>query len=113
MPIVIYRSTRLRDGVYGHPDSVLRRWLKRPYHIDGFRLDAANTLARQGEVQLGHKIGRQIRRALKADAPELYLLGEHSFDGTPHLQGDELDACTNFQGFSIPLQRFLSGHDLR
>ncbi|MBI5671139.1 MAG: maltodextrin glucosidase [Chloroflexi bacterium] len=107
-----YRSERLREAMYGAPDSVLRRWLRDPYRIDGWRLDVANMTARQGMQQLDHKIWRGIRRAVKADNPEVYLFGENFFDGTPHLQGDELDAVMNYQGFTIPLWHWLRGRDL-
>ncbi len=111
LPKLNYRSQRLRELLYRAPDSVLRRWLQPPYRIDGWRLDVANMQGRQGAQQLGHEIGREIRAAVKAERPDCYLMGEHFFDGTPHLQGDELDAVMNYQGFTLPLWRWLSGYD--
>ncbi len=111
LPKFNYRSEKLRDALYRSEDSTLRSWLREPYRIDGWRLDVANMQGRQGTIQLGNKIGRQIRRAVKVDAPQAYLLGEHFYDGTPHLQGDELDASMNYQGFTLPLWRYLSGHE--
>ncbi len=104
-----YRSQALRDVMYRAEDSVMRRWLHEPYRIDGWRLDVANMTARQGAVQLSHKVWREMRRAVKADNPEAYLFGENFYDGTPHLQGDELDAIMNYQGFTLPLWDWL--HD--
>jgi alpha-glucosidase len=109
LPKLNYRSQRLREAMYAGADAILRRWLRPPYRIDGWRVDVANMLARQGESQLGHKIGRGLRRAVKAENPDAYLLGEHFYDGTPHLQGDELDATMNYRGFSIPLLEWLTG----
>lgn len=106
-----YRSQPLRDALYRAPDSVLRRWLKEPYAIDGWRLDVYNMQARQGVYQLGDEVGRELRTAVKQDRPDAYILGEHFFDGTPALQGDQLDATMNYQGFTIPVWRWLSGHD--
>ncbi len=106
-----YRSQRLRDVVYREPDSVLRRWLKEPYRIDSWRLDVANMQGRQGSIQLGHKMGRELRRAVKEDNPQTYIIGEHFYDASPHLQGSELDATMNYQGFTIALWRWLSGAD--
>lgn len=104
-----YRSQKLRDAMYRAPDSVMRRWLREPYRIDGWRLDVANMTARQGVVQLAHKVWRELRRAVKAENPQAYIMGENFFDGTPHLQGDELDAIMNYQGFVIPLWGWLHG----
>jgi alpha-glucosidase len=106
-----YRSQKLRDAMYRAPDSVLRRWLQEPYRIDAWRLDVANMQARQGAIQLGHKMGRELRRAVKGDNPQTYIIGEHFYDGSPHLQGSELDATMNYQGFTIPLWRWLAGRD--
>ncbi|MCC7206708.1 MAG: maltodextrin glucosidase [Anaerolineae bacterium] len=106
-----YRSQRLRDAMYRAPDSALRRWLREPYAIDGWRLDVYNMQARQGAHQLGDEVGRELRAAVKQDRPDAYILGEHFFDGTPALQGDQLDATMNYQGFTIPVWRWLSGRD--
>ncbi len=112
LPKLNYRSERLRKAVYGSQDALLRKWLRAPYRIDGWRIDVANMLARQGESQLGHKIGREIRRAVKEEFPEAYLLGEHFHDGTAHLQGNELDASMNYRGFTFPLLKWLTGFDI-
>jgi alpha-glucosidase len=107
-----YSSQKLRDWFYRRPDSVLRHWLADPFSIDGWRLDVLNMTARQGSLQLQREVGREMRAAVKAQNPEAYLMGEHFFDGTPHLQGDELDGVMNYQGFNMPLRRWLAGDDL-
>lgn len=112
LPKLDYRSERLRELMYAGQDAIMRRWLRPPYRIDGWRIDVANMLGRQGPSDLGHKIGRGIRRAVKAENAEAYILGEHFFDGTPHLQGGELDASMNYQGFSFPVWRWLAGFEI-
>ncbi|MBI1281172.1 MAG: maltodextrin glucosidase [Anaerolineaceae bacterium] len=102
-----YRSQALRDVMYRGEDSVIRHWMHEPYRIDGWRLDVANMTARQGMVQLSHKVWREMRRSVKADNPQAYLFGENFYDGTPHLQGDELDAIMNYKGFTLPLWDWL------
>jgi alpha-glucosidase len=93
--------------MYQDEESVMRHWLHEPYRIDGWRLDVANMTARQGSVQLAHKVWREMRRAVKADNPQTYFFGENFYDGTPHLQGDELDAIMNYRGFTLPLWSWL------
>lgn len=112
LPKLNYRSQHLREIIYASQEALLRRWLRKPYRIDGWRIDVANMLARQGESQLGHKIGRGIRRAVKEESAGAYLLGEHFHDGTPHLQGNELDASMNYRGFTCPLLKWLTGFDI-
>ncbi len=111
LPKLNYRSLRLREAMYAGEDSIARYWLRPPFRIDGWRVDVANMLARQGESQLGQKVGRGLRRAVKSVSPHAYLLGEHFFDGSAQLQGDELDATMNYRGFSVPLQQWLVGFD--
>ncbi|GAC1349315.1 MAG: maltodextrin glucosidase [Ktedonobacteraceae bacterium] len=111
LPKLNYRSLRLREEMYSGEDSIARYWLKPPFRIDGWRLDVANMLARQGESQLEHKVGRGLRKAVKATAPQAYLIGENFFDGSQQLQGDELDATMNYRGFGVPLEQWLVGFD--
>ncbi len=112
LPRLDYRNPLLLERMVSGQEAVLRRWLRPPFSLDGWRLDVANMLARQGLSQMGHKVGRAIRRAIKAENPEAWILGEHFFDGTAHLQGEELDGVMNYRGFMIPLWQWLVGSDL-
>jgi alpha-glucosidase len=103
LPKLNYRSQRLRDVMYAAPEAVFRRWLRAPYTAEGWRIDVANMLARQGANQLGLEITRGIRKAVKEENPAAYLLGENFFDGSEQLQGDALDAVMNYSGFTKPL----------
>jgi alpha-glucosidase len=111
LPKLNYASEKLRDTMYRAPDAVLRHWLKPPFNMDGWRLDVQNMTARQGGMQFAHKVMRGIRRAVKEENTQAYLLGENFFDASPHLQGDELDAAMNYQGFNLPTWRWLAGYD--
>lgn len=112
LPKLNYTSQKLRDVMYRSAESVMKFWLKPPYRIDGWRLDVWNMTARQGSVDLWHDVGREMRTAVKSVDPDAYLFGENFFDGSASLQGDELDAVMNYQGFSFPVWRWLAGHDL-
>lgn len=109
LPKLNYRSGALRRVMYEDVDSVFRHWMKAPYAIDGWRIDVANMLGRQGPDQLGMEIGRGIRAAVKRENPQAYLLGENFFDPAGQLQGDFLDAAMNYSGFTMPLWYWLSG----
>jgi len=108
LPKLNYRSRLLREVMYRKRTSVLRKWLRPPWSIDGWRLDVANMIARQGEIQCSNEVGREIRDAVKEENGSAFLLGEHFFDGSSHLQGDELDAAMNYHGFTFPLWRWLT-----
>lgn len=107
LPKLNYRSQLLRDTIYSGSDSIFRRWLRKPYSIDGWRVDVANMLARHGKDQLESEVWVGIRQAVKAENPQAYLLGENFFDGSWQLQGDRLDATMNYAGFTNPLLYWL------
>jgi alpha-glucosidase len=102
-----YRSAALRNVMYAGSDSVFRHWLRPPYSADGWRIDVANMLARQGPDQMGLEVGRGIRQAVKNDNPQAYLMGENFFDASNQLLGDCWDGVMNYSGFEIPLGSWL------
>jgi len=104
-----YRSARLRAEIYGPGQSVVRRWLRPPYDVDGWRLDVGNMLGRCGEVQLNGEVLRELRAAVKQTSGAAYLVGENFFDATAQLQGDQLDGVQDYQGFLFPVLRWLTG----
>lgn len=109
LPKLNYRSEALREVMYAGENAIMRKWLRPPYRIDGWRLDVANMMARQGDSQLGHKVGRGLRRAIKEEFPDAFILGENFYDGTAHLQGNELDATMNYRAFTFPVLQWLAG----
>jgi alpha-glucosidase len=113
LPKLNYRSAALRQAMYEGPQAIFRRWLREPYAADAWRIDVANMLARQGADQLGLEIGRGIRRAVKEENPQAYLLGENFFDGSAQLQGDIWDAVMNYAGFAHPVWYWLGGFFVR
>ena len=113
LPKLNYRSEALRQAMYAGPQSVFRHWLRPVYAADGWRIDVANMLARQGPDQLGIEVGQGVRRAVKEENPNAYLLGENFFDGSAHLQGDCWDATMNYAGFTHPLWYWLSRFHVR
>ena len=111
LPKLNYRSRELRRRIYNSDDAVFRRWLRPPYAADGWRVDVANMLGRQGETQIGHKVARGIRRAVKETRRNAYLMAESFFDSSAQLQGDEWDGMMNYAGFTLPLWHWLRGFD--
>ncbi|MFZ2489787.1 MAG: alpha-amylase family glycosyl hydrolase [Anaerolineae bacterium] len=109
LPKLNYSSAALRARMYGDTDAVFRRWLAPPYSTDGWRVDVANMLGRQGPSQLGVAIAHGIRAAVKATRTDAYLLGENFFDASAQLQGDQFDGMMNYSGFTRPVRHWLQG----
>lgn len=103
-----YQSEKLQNIMYHSDHSVIRHWLRPPYSIDAWRIDVANMTGNFKAAQHDHEVWVGLREAAKDENPDAYLLGEFFQDYSAHLQGDELDASMNYQGFNIPMRRWLS-----
>ncbi|MCP4419231.1 MAG: maltodextrin glucosidase [Chloroflexi bacterium] len=110
LPKLDYRSQELRRLIYQNHDAVFRRWLRPPFAADGWRVDVANMLGRQGGSQIGDEIATGIRRAVKETRPDAYLMGENFFDASPQLQGKQWDGVMNYSGLTLPLWYWLDGY---
>lgn len=112
MPVLNYTSEQLRDIIYRAEDSVLRKWLKPPYSIDGWRFDVADVFARNNEVQLAHELWPQIRQSIRQVNPQAYILAEDWGDCAQYLQGKEWDSAMNYYGFGRVIRQFVGEPDL-
>ncbi len=108
LPKLDYRDAGLREAMYAGEGAILRRWLEPPFSADGWRIDVANMLGRQGPIQLGPEVARGMRAAVKDANPDAYLMGEHFYDATDALNGDQWDGVMNYSGFTNPVLEWLS-----
>lgn len=112
MPTLNYTSESLRQKIYKAEDSVLKKWLKPPYNIDGWRFDVADVFARNNEVQLDKELWPKICFAIKSVNPDAYILAEDWGDCAEHLQGDQWDSPMNYYGCGRAIRQFLGEADL-
>ncbi|NRF72107.1 maltodextrin glucosidase [Aquincola sp. S2] len=112
LPVLDFSHAALREAVYEGPDAIVKKWLRAPYSIDGWRLDVIHMLGEgRGARNNAHHV-RQIRQAIKSEQPSAYMLGEHFSEATRWLQGDQEDASMNYYGFAQPLWAWLAGQDV-
>lgn len=112
LPVLNYTSEELRRRIYKNEDSVLRKWLKEPYSIDGWRFDVADVFARNDEIQLQHELWPEIRKCIREENAQAYILAEDWGDCAQYMQGDEWDAPMNYFGCGRVLRQFLGLPDL-
>ena len=112
LPTLNYTSDALREIVYRAEDSVLKKWLKPPYSIDGWRFDVADVFARNDAVQLAHELWPEIRKSIRQVNPQAYILAEDWGDCAPYLQGAEWDSPMNYYGCGRVIRQFLGEPDL-
>lgn len=113
LPVLDYASPDVRRDVYEGDDAILRRWLRPPWRIDGWRLDVIHMLGEGAGATNNHAHVRAIRQAIRAERSDAYVLGEHFFEASAWLQGDQEDGAMNYYGFQRPLLAFWAGVDHR
>jgi alpha-glucosidase len=113
MPILNFANEEVQQLVYKGKDAILRKWLRPPYSIDGWRFDVVHMLGEGPGAKNNAKHVRGFKQALREENPQAYMLGEHFFEATKWLQGDQEDGAMNYFGFTLPLREFLSGLDNR
>ena len=112
LPTLNYTADSLRDAIYRAENSVLKKWLKPPYNIDGWRFDVADVFARHNEVQLAHELWPEIRTSIREENPQAYILAEDWGDCASYLQGKEWDSPMNYYGCGRVIRQFLGEPDL-
>lgn len=111
LPTLNYHSEALRDVIYRGEDSVLKKWLKPPYSIDGWRFDVADVFARNNEHQLAKELWPQIRQSIRQVNPQAYILAEDWGDCAPYMQGDCWDSPMNYYGCGRVIRSFFGQTD--
>lgn len=112
MPKLNYGSENLRRKIYKDEDSVLKKWLKPPFSIDGWRFDVADCMARNEKGDFYKEVWQEIRRELKKINPEALILAEDWSDCSEMLQGGEWDSTMNYFSACRPIREFAGEIDL-
>lgn len=117
MPKLDYGASgsAVRNAIYGSGTSVVQTYLKPPYNIDGWRLDAAQYLdagGNNGSDTTNHQIMAELRNAVKSVNPNADILGEFWGNAGPWTGGgDQWDGAMNYDGFMQPVSEWITGKD--
>ena len=112
LPKLNFMNPAVRDYFYAGNDSVIRHWLKAPYHIDGWRLDVIHMLGEGAGAKNNAHYVKAFRDAAKLENPNSYMLGEHFYEASRWLQGEQEDGAMNYYGFAHPVRAFFTGLDI-
>lgn len=112
LPKLNFANTEVQEYLYTKEDSVLRHWLKPPYNIDAWRFDVMHMLGEGTGAYNNTKYVKAFRQATKEVNPEAYFIGEHFFEATQWLQGDQEDGAMNYYGFAHPVRAFFANIDI-
>ncbi|MGR5296251.1 maltodextrin glucosidase [Vibrio mediterranei] len=113
LPVLNFHSQEVRNQIYQDESSVIKHWLKPPYNIDGWRFDVIHMLGEgEGATNNAHYV-KAFRDSMKSVNPDSYMLGEHFFEATQWLQGDQEDGAMNYYGFAHPVRALLASKDIQ
>ena len=94
--------------LYSYVLEIAKKWLKKPYEVDGWRLDVAADLGYRKDFN--HTFWKDFRKAVKGVNSEAVILAEHYGDPTDWLiDGDQWDTVMNYDAFMEPVTWFLTG----
>ncbi|HEY9499553.1 MAG TPA: glycoside hydrolase family 13 protein [Terrimesophilobacter sp.] len=108
LPKFNWASAELRRRFIEGPDSVVAKWLKPPYNLDGWRIDVANMTGRYRDEDLNQEVRRIIRQTMIDVNPDTILLGESTNDATSDFRGDAWHGPMSYANFTRPIWGWLS-----
>lgn len=112
LPVLDYRNEEVRRLIYKGKDSVIRKWLRDPYNIDGWRFDVADVWGRNDDVQLADELWKELCDAIREEKKDAMIIGEHWGDCTEFLQGNLWNSSMNYFGFGRIIRQFAGLPDL-
>ena len=112
MPQLNYGSEKLRRIIYKDDDSVLKKYLKAPYNIDGWRFDVADVMARNDELNVYDEVWEEIYKEIKSVNPKALILAEEWQDAAEMYDGKKWDSTMNYFSSNIPIREFAGEGDL-
>ena len=107
LPKLNHADPALRTAMVDGPESIVARWLRPPYDLDGWRVDVANMTGRLGAIDVNHEVARLVRRTAEAERADAFVIGEHNHDASTDLDGDGWHGTMNYSGFSWPMWSWL------
>jgi alpha-glucosidase len=112
LPKLDYRSPELRERMFDGDGSVVARWLRPPYDLDGWRIDVANMTGRLGAVDVLPEVSRAVHASAVAARPDAVVVAEHAYDVRADLRAGGWHGAMNYAGFTRPVWTWLRGDDL-
>ncbi len=106
LPKFNWNSKELRKRFIQGPKSVVARWLRKPFHMDGWRIDVANMTGRIRDEDMYLEVAQVIRQTMVSENPDTLMLGEYTGDAAYEVQGDGWQGAMTYSNFTKPVWRW-------
>jgi len=107
LPKLNYSSQALRDLMWESKNSVVKKWLRKPYLMAGWRIDVGNMTGRYKDQDLNREVMRGIREAMEKENPDAWLVAENADQFPADLDGFGWHGTMNYNGFMRPVWGWL------
>jgi len=106
LPKFNWKSKELRKRFIQGPKSVVGKWLRAPFNMDGWRIDVANMTGRIREEDMYLEVAQVIRKTMVDINPDTIMLGEYTGDAAYEVQGDGWQGAMTYSNFTKPVWRW-------
>jgi alpha-glucosidase len=106
LPKFNWNSTELRKRFISGPKSIVARWIRKPFNMDGWRIDVSNMTGRIREEDMYMELQVLIRESMQKINPDTILLGEYTGDAAYQIQGEGWHGAMTYYNFTKPVWRW-------
>ena len=110
LPKLNYNSNRLMDLMFKGRNSVVKKWLKKPFAISGWRIDVGNMTGIYREDDIHNQVVLAVRKALDESNPDAWLVAENADHFPSDLDGFGWHGTMNYTGFMRPVWGWLQNN---
>jgi alpha-glucosidase len=111
LPKLNYSSKSLRKAMFEGKNSIVKKWLRAPYSMSGWRIDVGNMTGRYLDQDLNQQVMRGIRQSVEEENPEAWLVAENADMFPSDLDGFGWHGTMNYGGFMRPLWAWIRHPD--
>lgn len=108
LPKLNYNSKKLREIMYEGKSSIVKKWLKKPYSLSGWRIDVGNMTGRYKGEDINREVVTGVRKALQESNSQAWLVAENADHFPSDLDGFGWHGTMNYNGFMRPIWGWLS-----
>ena len=108
LPKLNYNSKKLREIMYEGKNSIVKKWLKKPYNLSGWRIDVGNMTGRYKGEDINGEVVTGVRKALQESNSQAWLVAENADHFPSDLDGFGWHGTMNYNGFMRPIWGWLS-----
>lgn len=108
LPKLNYNSKKLRELMYEGKNSIVKKWLKKPYNLSGWRIDVGNMTGRYKGEDINGEVIAGVRKALQESNSQAWLVAENADHFPSDLDGFGWHGTMNYNGFMRPIWGWLN-----